>query len=192
MLSEQAKVGLDRIFAQAAKSTLLVDSDDRLEIEVSRGVSEMRDESGDSGKTSAKEKKVGPFIVLTIASYNFRLLVLFHLDVDPVSRQYFTSGNPTRGLGEALSELGNLCCGAMKRELGKHFPHTGMSTPYILEGKCLAFLDELEPTHTSRQRIVINDDISLHAALCLCAYTPIDFRVEAAAAVEQTGMLELF
>lgn len=183
MLSDQARVGLERIFAHAAASTLALGANDSVVVEAV---------AGSVGAARLTEKPEESFIVLTIASYHFRLLTLFHLDVDPATRQYFSGGDPARPLAATLGELGNLCCGAMKRELGKYFPHTGMSTPDLLDGKCLAFLAELKPALVLGQRVVINASLVIRATLCLCAYVPIDFRVEASAALEETGMIELF
>ena len=182
MISEQAKVGVDRIFAHAAKSTLRVAATDAIEVEPM------------SARLSVAPND-DQIVVLTIASYRFRLLVLFHVSADHAVRRYFGEDADTevaRSFDTAFGEIGNLCCGAMKRDLGLHFPHTGLSTPYTLDGRCQAFLDALKPHHVSRHRIVINSIIQLHATLCLCAYAPIDFIVPTQRADEETGVLELF
>jgi len=67
-----------------------------------------------------------------------------------------------------------------------------MSTPYALESKCAPFISELKPAYVSHHRIGINADISLHATLCLCAYKPLDFRIDTSCQDEETGELELF
>ena len=131
-------------------------------------------------------------LVLTVASYVFRLLTIFHVDSDSATASYFLRADSERVFSEVFGEIGNLCCGAMNRDLGRYFPHTGMSTPYLLESRCLPFLSELKPSYVAQHRININDSLVMHATLCLCAYAPIDFRVDTEIAAEATGELELF
>ena len=67
-----------------------------------------------------------------------------------------------------------------------------MSTPYLLSGVCFPFLKELKPAYQAHHRIAINAAPVIDATLCLCAYAPIDFRVDAPAYAPATGELELF
>lgn len=179
MISEQAKEGVEFIFMKAAKSNLALGGDDVIEI---LPVTDM-------AVTEFPEQTV---IVLTISSFLFRLLTIFHIDDTQELRDYFTRGSNERSLVEALSEIGNLCCGAMNRDLLNYFPHLGMSTPYALDSKCMSFIDELKPGFVGGYAITINNAIQLHASICFCEYQPIDFAVEMSAAEEDTGMLELF
>jgi len=179
MISEQAKQGVNLIFTKAVKANLAVGASDSIEIELLRG-------------TQIVETPEERIMVLTVASYVFRLLVIFHVNSDKGTEAYFTRSDPRRACDEVLGELGNLCCGAMNRELGNHFLHTGMSTPYMLESKCIPFLMELKPNYVSQHRIGINGTVFMHATLCLCAYAPIDFRADTASTVEETGVLEFF
>ena len=176
-ISDSAKDGIDQIFIRAARASLARDAADTVAI---------------APLTPAQAVETPQMLVLTLASYVFRLLTIFHFNDDGATRDYFTRGAPGRDFGEVVGEIGNLCCGAMNREFGEHFIHTGMSTPTLLSGACLPFLDELKPAHLARHRIVINDALVLHATLCLCAYAPIDFRVDAHAEAPATGELELF
>ena len=179
MISEQAKQGVNQIFSRAACATLALDAADTVSIVQLPG----------NAIVATPEPQL---LVLTVASYVFRLLTIFHVGGDRVSENYFTQSDPTRVFSEVIGEIGNLCCGAMNRDLGRHFPHTGMSTPYLLESRCLPFISELKPTYVAQHRITINDSLVMHATLCLCAYAPIDFRVDNQIAAETTGELELF
>ena len=179
MVSQDARSGLNRIFARAAQASLAVNSGDTISVE-----------ARPDGAVSAAPDE--PIVVLTVASYRFRLLTLFHLRRDPALADYYTRGDGARELADVFSEFGNLCCGAMNRELGGFFGHTGMSTPYRLEGGCLAFLEDLGAAWIAPQRITINGVLSFDVTLCLCAYAPIDFCVDPDAAPETTGELELF
>ena len=177
MVSEQAKASLNRIFARAAQASLALGDADTVTVEA---------------LSTLRALETPQILVLTVASYVFRLLTVFHLGDDLATQDYFTRAAPGCPFDEVVGELGNLCCGAMNRELGEHFVHTGMSTPTLLRGACLPFLDELKPAFVSPQRIVINSALTLYATLCLCAYAPIDFSVDAQAAALATGELEFF
>lgn len=179
MISERAKRGINHIFTRAAQANLLISASDTIAIE-------------QLPATRIVETPQKQIVVLTVASYRFRLLTLFHVGDDPASADYFTRSEPGRVFRDVFFEIGNLCCGAMNRELGKHFLHTGMSTPYLLDSHCLPFLDLLKPTYVAQHRIAINGSVLMHASLCLCAYAPIDFHVDTQSEPEATGELELF
>jgi hypothetical protein len=179
VISENARQGFNQLFIRAATAHLTMGSADSIEIAA----------LADGTIVETPEKQI---VVLTVASYRFRLLTLFHVGSDQATADYFTRSDPERFLLEAFGEIGNLCCGAMNRELGKHFPHTGMSTPYWLESHCIPFIGELNPAHLAQYRIVINGSVLMHASLCLCAYAPIDFCVDSESAAPATGELELF
>ena len=179
MISEQAKQGVDFIFTKAAAANLAMGPDDCCEITPLPDVSVV----------DFPEETI---VVLTISSFLFRLLTIFHVNDDVVTREYFTKGAADKQLFEVLSEIGNLCCGAMNRELLHSFPHLGMSTRYVLNRQCLAFLDELKPGYVSGYAISINNTVQMHASLCLCEYAPIDFSVDMSSTEEETGALELF
>ena len=179
MITENVKHGVDFIFTKAAKANLCMSADDSVEITALP-----------TGKMiETPEKNI---VVLTISSYLFRLLTIFHVNRDKGTEAYFTKGDSNAHFFEAVSELGNMCCGAMNRDLGNYFPHLGMSKPYVLDSKCLPFLKELKPNYVSQHNIVINGSLNLHATLCMCSYAPVDFRVDMSIAEEATGALEMF
>ena len=179
VISESTKQGFDFIFTKAAKANLVVNSGDSIEITPLPG--------GKVVETPEKE-----IVVLTISSYLFRLLTIFHINPDKVTAAYYSKSETGPVFTEVFSEMANLCCGAMNRDLHNHFPHLGMSTPYLLESKCMPFLKELRPQHVAQHKIVINGSLTMHATLCLCAYAPMDFRVDMSAPEEETGGLEMF
>lgn len=179
MISEQAKQGVNFLFTKAVKANLSVDPADIVE------VAQLPD-------AAFSDLPGNNIVVLTISSYLFRLLIIFHVNADRATEGYFTKSGSGRSFHEVFGEIGNLCVGAMNRDMGNHFLHLGMSTPYMLESRSLPFLNELKPGYIARHQIGINSDVSLHATLCLCAYAPIDFRVDTSAADEETGAIELF
>jgi len=179
VISEQARRSVDLLFANAARANLAMTPGDTIEITAlpASHVIEPPEES---------------LVVLTIASYRFRLLTIFHVDPKGAAASYFNRAEGEQPFFEVFGEIGNMCCGAMNRELGRHFLHLGMSTPDVLASKCLPFLAELKPGHLSQHRIEINGTVTMHATLCLCAYSDIDFRVDLGAVEESAGELELF
>jgi hypothetical protein len=188
VITEQAKGSIERIFRQAAQLRLTVGAGDSCEItpsapRESRASGARHDRAADS-----------ELIVLTISSISFRLLLVLHFDNDDATRAYYLgSGEVT--LEERLLEICNLCCGAMNQQLVGYFPDLGMSTPYVLSGQCVSYLDHLKPDFTASYRVTVNGAVQLGAIVCVCANAPLDFAAtvaEVTEAAESVGELELF
>lgn len=179
MISQQAKQGIDYVFAKSAKKSLVLDRDDICEIEIL-----------DHNKESPFLEK--DIVVLTITSFLFRVLTIFHIGEDEATKNYFLKKSPDKSVTEVFSEVGNLCSGAMSHELLQHFPHLGMSTPYTLSSRCLSYLSELNPGHLSRHAITINGSARLQATVCMHGYAPVDFTVDTTETIDTSGELELF
>lgn len=145
------------------------------------------------------EKKM---VVLTISSYLFRLMVMFHFTPDAATKGHFArpAGDGAAEVGaegeqafmDALAECGNLCCGIFNRELGRFFPHLGMSTPNVIDTQCLHYLHKLRHAHVRHFAIDIDQSPRLHVSLCVSAYDRLDFAVSAEEQADTTGELELF
>ena len=179
MISADAQQGFERIFAKSVRANLCLTVADECQIEPLTGA---------VGNAPA----VGHVLVLTITSLLFRLVVVFHVKEDQALREYFFRDEGRRDFTEFFSELINLCCGSINRELAAHFAHTGMSTPEILGAASLSSLPALAPTWVGRYGITINDSVRLHAMLCVFAYAPLDFSVAHETQLAETGELELF
>lgn len=179
MISAQSKVGIDFIFDKSVRKSLILNPADFCDIE------RLPDDKG------AKLREENLF-VLTISSFLFRVLTIFHIDDDFATRNYFLNRTADKSFEEIFSEICNLCCGAMNQELLRYFPHLGMSTPYMLSSRCLPFFNELKPGYLSRHAITINGAVRLHATICVCAYAPIDFAVDQTAVADTSGELEFF
>lgn len=180
MISEQAKSGIDLIFCKAARGSLVLESSDGIEID-----------------RLAPGKVIVPpqqhLFMLTIASFHFKLLTIFHVDSDPVTARYFSRPDSNLGFDDIFPEVGNLCCGAMSRELLGHFPHLGLSTPYQLDRQCMPHLDVLRLAHVAQYRVTIRSDVTIHVTLCLRAYETIDFTFDPAESnAQETGSMEFF
>ena len=177
MISLQAQQSLDSIFTGAASRSLVVNTGDFCQVEKL------------SGNMEFAEKDI---FILTISSLLFKVLTIFHVGDDQETRNYFLNANTDKSFPDVFSEIGNMCSGAMNQELLRYFSHLGMSTPYLLTGKCLPYLKDLKPGYTSRHSITINGTINLHATLCLCNYAPIDFKADSQSMVNSSGELEMF
>lgn len=179
MISESAKHSIDGVFSRAARACLALGDTDSVDVKPVAG----------KGDPATGHRNI---LVLTISSFVFRLVTIFHVTPETRIASYFGRGDAQRPFQETFGEIGNLCCGAMNRELGGHFPHLGMSTPYLLGGHCASHLASLGASHTSRHLITINGDMALMATLCLCAYAPLDFRIDAPSEQSTGGDIEFF
>lgn len=179
MIAAHTCDGIDRLFHASARECLTVRAEDIIEVTAFPTGADPRD---------------GPhqLVFLTISSYRFRLLTLFGIQDTPALRNHFLRDKPSGDLASVFGEYGNLCCGAMNRELGKHFPHLGMSTPAVLDARSLHYIEALKPHHVSHHRISINQSAELQATVCVCAYDALDFRVDLTSAGASAGALELF
>jgi hypothetical protein len=184
MISERAKTSFNKLLSQAISEHLVAGPSDTCEVQA---------------LTQLKRLEEREFVILTISSYLFRLMVLFHFTFDPKSREHFASLMNTaakdmdrQAFNDAVAEFGNLACGALNRELGKYFPHVGMSTPNILERECLEHLSALDATYLKHFRILVNGTTEFHATLCVSVFGDLDFLSETKTAEETTGELELF
>ncbi|WP_296659962.1 hypothetical protein [Paraburkholderia sp.] len=176
MIGERAKDSIDRIFFAAARTRLVADAQHACEIVP---------HAGDTPQGAQ-------VVALTISSMQFRLLLLLHFNDDEATRRYYV-GDAQRTLAETFMEFGNLCCGAMNQQLVEHFPDLGMSTPYVLSGGCLPYLQELKPNYLSSHALTLDASVRLGATLCVCSKTPLDFvAADQEASCESSGELEMF
>lgn len=178
ILSENAKQSVKEAFRRAAIAGLVRQQEDSCSVEPLQA-------------PSMEELRDGNLFVITISSFAFRLLALFQVGTDPESQQYYQNGNQIT-LEESFSEVTNMCCGALSRELASHFTHLAMSTPFRLSGQCLAFLDELRPNHLARYVVTINNSVRVQCVLCMCCSAAVDFTVGAESASLGGGELEIF
>jgi hypothetical protein len=121
-------------------------------------------------------------VMLTVSSYRFRVLLFIHFERNDATRRHLAAlgsgmaeGMHDEGFADAMMERGNLCCGALNRELSRFFPHLGMSTPCILHGSALSHLDALRPTTTHHYRLELAPGVDMHLTLAICAFDDFDF-----------------
>ena len=141
-------------------------------------------------------------LALSISTFMFRVVMLF--DFSPA---FLNAGAlvkaadavepeiKTNAQHDAYPEFVNMVCGYVNRGLQATFRHSGMSTPFVLETGCQAYLSILEPDYVIRAEVALSDSQRMFAMLALCVAdgVALDFRAETeAAADEAAGELELF
>ena len=184
MITERAKASFDRLLVSSLRSGMAVGG---------AGVRVGAVASLDQ----IREKKI---VVLTVASYLFRAMVILYFKPDAATRAWFDraaeEGAPAlsdEAFLDRVAECGNVCCGAFNRELGVFFPHVGMSTPDVLDKDCMRYADLLACSLTRHYEIALEGGPTMFATLCVADYGPVDFHVDATAeAAIDTGELELF
>lgn len=188
MISDTARRGFDQAFMQALAPSLAAPGGPPCTVKPL-----------DGAVPSVHEKVV----LLTVSSYGFRLMTLLHFRLDAPGRAHLARLGRVEGeLDDAaaldvIAECGNICCGALNRSLGGVFPHTGMSTPNVLNARSGDFLTALGPAHLRHFEVRIDDGGPVwHASLCVCTDSDIDFTLTAAVAeaeaAQETGELEMF
>ena len=187
-VSERARSGLDHFVAQAVKSSLALAGSECLVVQT------------DDSLANDKEREV---VMLTVSSYMFRVLLFIHFERSTAMHAHLgaLAGNSVDALDEerfvdAVMERGNLCCGALNRDLSQFFPHIGMSTPCILKRSSVEHIGAVKPAFSRRYRAEVGAGVAMHFTLALCAFADLDFPYEPRAAQEveeeTAGELELF
>lgn len=186
MITPSARTGFERLMAQSLKKAFSPSADDSFEVV---------EASSEGGFTETS------LVVLTSSSYVFRLMVFIYFSEDVATRAYFarrSSSNTeeftAQAFVDAICETANLCCGGINRELGRFFPHIGLSTPNILERNCADHIEALNAGLVKHFGVDVNGTTLFHASMCICDYDTLDFHYVATAQEETAmdGELELF
>ena len=183
MISERAQHALTLMVVRAVKSSPLVIPGGPMEVHCVEKF------------THLAASKV---VVLTIATYSFRLTFLIHFTADAATRKHFATVTNTTvedmdesSFLDAIRECGNICCGSLNRDLVRHFAHIGMSTPNLLDRQCLGYLERLGPGVVQHFEPVSSTTAKFCITLCINDFDDLDFDGDFAGA-EDTGELEIF
>jgi hypothetical protein len=184
MISPRAQAGLDHTVMTALKGALAASPDAPCQVELM------------SDTRAITEDKM---VVLTVTSYLFRAMVLIYFTLNKATREHFATIHRASAdtmsesdFLDVIGECGNICCGALNRELAQHYPHLGMSTPNILDRHCVDYLPELNAGYARHFKVQVPSGLAMHASLCVCDYADLDFAVDTTQAEESNGELELF
>jgi hypothetical protein len=183
MISNNAKQTIDQMVLRAIRASPLLRPDVSRFIDVQSNLARLATEQA---------------VVLTVSSYVFRLTFMIHFSSDDLTRAHFAALNPVaasdlddREYLDAIRECGNVCCGNLNRDLVRFFPHVGMSTPNIIDRRCVDYIDKLGEGYV--QHFVLSDEAGPPFAVTVCvnAFAEIDFTGDFAD-TEETGALEMF
>lgn len=185
MISKTAKDSLSTLFQQSIKETLdLENHPHQWQLQPLEGYSKVR----------AKE-----FMILTICSYNFRLLATLHFTYNRPTLNYVSESLQIpvgqvdrRKFDDYLGEYCNNYCGTIKRTLGSVFPHLGMSTPEKLKEESALYLQNLEYEHVMYSQASSKNKTILSFGLFVCPSGDLDFTILRKAYSNKTEKIELF
>lgn len=186
MISQRARIGFDKNFPQFLEESL-------------------RTETYAAWSTHAVDPKAiqaKRFIMLTISSYDFRLIVLLHFSSDTASMKYVADCLKIASeeltiiqYQDYLSEIGNILCGSIKRWLFQSFPHLGMSTPNQLGCESLKYIESYSIDHALHLQTKAADGTEFYSSLYVTSKSQLDFDPLALLKREEQvemGALELF
>jgi hypothetical protein len=140
-------------------------------------------------------------VVLSVASYRFRLLMGLYFSRDASTRERLArlhglepEAMTEQAFDDAIAECGNLFCGTFNRELGRAFPHVGMSTPNVLRRSAIEHLGLLRCGHVRHLLLTNHGQPAWYATLAVCEQGTLDFELPPAQACEAdaAGELEFF
>lgn len=184
MISERAKSSMDRWVLDALQSSMAEPHDAVHSASVVPALDNLR------------ATKV---VMLSVASYRFRLMLLVYFSPDDATRAHFARRKQIppaelndQGLEDAICEASNMCCGAFNRALGQVYPHLGMSTPNIVDRRCAAHLKLMGFGHLQHFCLQLASGLQFYASLCVSEYDTLDFEVPHLAPAAATGELEFF
>lgn len=146
-----------------------------------------------------KEIRETTVVMLTVASFLFRLSVMIYFSADDETKAYFARLNnidPTemsdQSFLDAIRECGNICCGTLNRELARVCPHVAMSTPNLLERECVDHLETLNGGHLQYVRATMEGGKQFYASVCVRDYADIDFDWTMIEETTAAGEMEFF
>jgi hypothetical protein len=184
MISNRARDSFDQMLMLGIKASMGGSSPETCEIEVLANPKEIRETT---------------VVMLTVASFLFRLSVVIYFSSDDATKAHFASLNnidPTemsdQAFLDAMRECGNICCGTLNRELARVCPHVAMSTPNIIERECVDHLESLKGGHLQYFRATIDGGKQYHASVCVRDYADIDFDWTMPEETTTAGEMEFF
>lgn len=184
MISNRARNSFDQMLMLGIKASMAGASAENCEISILANPKEIQ------------ETKV---VMLTVASFLFRLSVLIYFSPDEATKAHFARINNVdpaemsdQAFLDAIRECGNICCGTLNRELARVCPHVGMSTPNIIERECVNHLESLNGGHLQHFQATVDGGKQFHLTLCVRDYAEIDFDWTMIEETTAAGEMEFF
>lgn len=188
MISQRAKIGFDQLFPRCLQESLRSDSHPTWSIQpVNKEI------------IGAKR-----FIMITISSYDFRMIILLHYSSDTASIKHVSDSlhiSPealsTEQYQDYLAEVGNLLSGAIRRRLSHSFPHLGTSSPNHLMSESLQYIQSYPIDYVNHQLAYTTDGTEFYSSLYVSSSSELDFDPTVIAKIEnqmesEMGTMELF
>ena len=153
--------------------------------------------------TTLQDIKETHAVMITVASFLFRLSVLIYFSSDEATRRHFVgvgvgvdgddpATTDDQVFFDAIRECCNVCSGALNRELATVFPHVAMSTPNIIERECGLHLETLKGGYLQHFRATTESGSQFYVTLCVRDYANVDFEWTMPEETESSGELEMF
>lgn len=184
MISNRARNSFDQMLMLGIKASMGGTSPETCEVEVVADLNSIRETN---------------VVMLTVASFLFRISVLVYFSSDDATRSHFAAVNNVASADmndqaflDAIRECGNICCGTLNRELARVYPHVAMSTPNIIERECVNHLESLNGGHLQHFRASTVGDKQFHVTFCVREYADIDFEWAMAEEATAAGEMEFF
>lgn len=184
MISTRAQKNFDQMITLGIKASLGGSASDICEVEP---------------VTTLKDIKETQAVMITVASFLFRLSVLIYFSPDEATRRHFLgvdgddpAATDDQAFLDAIRECCNACCGSLNRELARVFPHVAMSTPNIIERECGNHLETLKGGHLQHFRATTDAGSKFYVTLCVRDYATVDFEWAMTQETESSGELEFF
>ena len=184
MISDRARNSFDQMLMLGIKSSMGGASPESCEVEVVANLNSIRETN---------------VVMLTIASFLFRMSVLVYFSSDEATRSHFAAVNNVtademddQAFLDAIRECGNICCGTLNRELARVYPHVAMSTPNIIERECVNHLESLHGGHLQHFQAATAGGKQFHVTLCVRDYADIDFEWAVLEEATAAGEMEFF
>jgi hypothetical protein len=184
MISTRSRNSFDQMFIAGIKASTGGSAPDACVVEVVPDLNGIKETS---------------LVVVTVASFVFRLSVFIYFTPDEATRRHFVPSDSENSetskdqvFFDAIRECGNICCGTLNRELARVFPHVAMSTPNIVVRECGNYLEALNGGHLQHFRSLTEDGKQFFATLCVRDYADIDFEWAMAEEETASGEMEFF
>ncbi len=184
MISTRAQKNFDQMLTLGIKASLGGSASDLCEVEP---------------VATLKDITESHAVMITVASFLFRLSVLIYFSPDEATRRHFVGvegDDPTtkddQAFFDAIRECCNVCCGSLNRELATVFPHVAMSTPNIIERECGSHLETLKGGYLQHFRATTGAGSQFYVTLCVRDYGTVDFEWAMTQETESSGELEFF
>ncbi|MBK9345291.1 MAG: hypothetical protein IPN06_02090 [Burkholderiales bacterium] len=184
MISTRAQKNFDQMLTLGIKASLGGSASDLCEVEP---------------VATLKDITESHAVMITVASFLFRLSVLIYFSPDEATRRHFVGvegDDPTtkddQAFFDAIRESCNVCCGSLNRELATVFPHVAMSTPNIIERECGSHLETLKGGYLQHFRATTGAGSQFYVTLCVRDYAAVDFEWTMPEEAESSGELEFF